>query len=73
MSSECLIRNDDVYILFTVDSTSSMRDFFESAKLAFEQISSITRLFPNTVYVSLLLYGDYDYKKVLSFSRFKRR
>lgn len=49
-----------------------MGEFYSSAQLAFEQISSVTRLFPNTVYVAMLLYGDYDYRKVISFSGFKK-
>ena len=63
--------NEDIYILFTMDSTCSMGDFYESAKQSFEQIAAVTRLFPNTVYVAILLYGDYDYVKVTSFSGFK--
>jgi len=63
---------EDIYILLTMDSTCSMGEFYSSAQLAFEQISAVTRLFPNTVYVAMLLYGDYDYRKVTSFSGFKK-
>lgn len=54
-------------LLFMIDNTSSMEDAFKVVRCALDQILQVIQITQPQLEIALLLYGDYDTEKVISF------